>query len=276
MAKIRITPKYYELQAMDVAVEEDGDVTMEMKQSSSPEPCDHGFSAGHERAASAEPEDHRLGDEDGEDEEYPVRRNYERAASVEPEELEVRRSYGRAASVEPEEHEVRMAYERAASCEPDHLRHTTMDDKCDVPTASRPAPPPPRFRVEDYINVESWRKIPPSIYKEVMKARQKPSLGTTSPNVWLQRKTWNTATLPTLRQGLIQRDIMVVERTRYFKGEGSAQAVRVFFNGTSLEDLEERNYGATMLDPSVMYKMTKDGVAVEQLQLTMEFVLSEK
>lgn len=225
MAKIK-TPSYYKLQTMDVAVEEDGDISMAVQHPSSPERCDPDCSAGYERVEDEEPGDHLLGGKDNEDE-CPIQRNYERATSVEPEDVDVRRSYRRATSVEPEEPEARVTFERAASREPGVLRHTTMDDEYDAPKASRPAPPPPRFRVKDYINVESRRKTPPTIYKEVMEARLLRSLEATSSNVWLQRKTADTATLPTLRQGLAQREIMVVERTRYFKGNGSAQAISV-------------------------------------------------
>ena len=278
MAKIRITPRYYELQEMDVAVEEENDVPMEVEQSWSPEPHNQGY----ERAASAEPEDHCMddeADEEGEDDDGSVRRPYERAASVEPEELDARTSYRRAASVEIGEVRAPVAYKRATSLEPDDLRDTTMDDEFDVPKASRPAPPPPKYKVEDYINVKSKRKIPPSIYKDVMEARLRRPLGTTPPNVqWLQpfqRKASNSGNLPTLRQGLVRHGIEVVERTRYFKGKGHSQIVRAMLTDPP-KDLDERDYGATMLDPTVLYKLIKDGVAAEQLKLTMEFVLSEK
>ena len=283
MAKIRITPRYHELQAMDVAaVEEDEDIPMEVEQPSSPKPSSHGHPSGCERATSAEPEDHHMGDcdeaDEGEDDEYPVRKNYERAASVEPEELDARANHKRVMSVETEENEARLAYKRATCLEPDMLSDATMDDGFDVPKASRPAPPPPKHRVEDYINVQSRRKIPPSIYKEVMKARCRPSQENTSPSVWVQqfqRMTSNTATLPTLRQGLVRRGIKVVGRPRGFQGEGYTQTVRIRLTDPP-KDLDQRDYAATMLDPSVLYKMIKDDVAVEQLKLTMEFVLSEK
>lgn len=283
MAKIRITPRYYELQAMDVAaVGEDEDIPMEVEQPSSSKPSSGDYSLGDERATSAEPEDHHMGDcdeaDEGEDAGYPVRKRYERAASVEPEEVEARTNHRRAMSVEPEEHVAQTAYKRATSLEPDILRDATMDDGYDVPKASRPAPPPPKHRVEDYINVQSRRKIPPSIYKEVMEARFRPSLENTSPSVWVQqyqRMTSNTATLPTLRQGLARRGIKVVGRPRDFQGERSTQSVRTRLTDPP-EDLDQRDYAATMLDPSVLYKMIKDDVAVEQLKLTMEFVLSEK
>ncbi|TFY56240.1 hypothetical protein EVJ58_g7761 [Rhodofomes roseus] len=229
-------------------------MSTEPEQELSVEPEDREKPANYTRAASVEPEggEGYVGPETsvepGEDEDSEPDEEAER---------NVRRNYERAASVEPEEHNTPARYRRATTLEPGSLRLTTMHDNLDLPEPLRPAPPRPKYRVKDFINVRDTRKIPPSIYQAVLKAREEEAREGGSQSVWLQRVALHSAGLPTLLEGLRQRGISVVGRT------------------TRVGALDERMHDATMLDAPTMYKMTKRGFVDEALLLTIEYVVNE-